>query len=330
MEFEKINLSNNDCKSKENLYGIILAGVGQREFAYAEPAGSEPNQSDPYAKFIDGQSLLELTLRRVKKAISPKRVFVLVNRNHLAVDEARGQVIDRGHHTILWKPRRADTMPSLFLALMRIYNRCRDAIVTLFPVDHFVAPECHFLSHLRMAWRALDADGDGAGIVLLGMEPQSPDLGYCYIVPERSVENTSHESFARIALVGQAPRTQTAQKLIDRGALWHSGIIVAKCSALIDLIRRTLPALYDSYPVVAESSESPQESDRFEEVCRDLPAMTFAGILRALPWDHRRRLHVLPVRGVYWNQLSNQRRQEECLEKIIGVGATTRLASAVA
>jgi hypothetical protein len=91
MEFEKISLSNNDCKSKENLYGIILAGVGQREVATAEPAGSEPDQLDPYAKFIDGQSLLELTLRRVKKAISPKRVFVLVNGNHLAVDETRGK-----------------------------------------------------------------------------------------------------------------------------------------------------------------------------------------------------------------------------------------------
>lgn len=329
MEFEKISLSNNDCKSKENLYGIILAGGWPRKSVGAEPPISEPHLPGPFAKFIDNQSMFELTLRRAKKVISPKRIFLVVNRTDMAVAEARAQVSDRAQPSIVWQPRCSDTVPSLFAALMRIYHRCPDATVAIFPVDHFVAPECRFLSHLRLAWNALKSEGEGSGIILMGMEPHSLDPSYCYIVPERKAQNPHLEFCAMIALVGQAPNRQTAQKLIDRGALWHSGIMVAKCDAVIDVIRRALPVLDESYPIIAQSSDSLEESDRFEKICLDLPAISFAEILRTLSWEQRRRLRVLPVRGVYWSELSDSHRREECLAKMIGTAATTRLASAV-
>ncbi|HXV47751.1 MAG TPA: hypothetical protein VEB61_03035 [Candidatus Binatia bacterium] len=315
MAFEKIYLSNNDCRADENLYGIILPGRGPGKFAYADAPVNQTNLVDPYAKFVDGRSLFELTLRRARNAISPKRLFVLVNRKHPAVDEVRAQ------HSFVSQPRCADTMPCLLLALMRIHNCRPNAFVTIFPADHFIAPEGHFLSHLRLAWRALNSDGERAGIVLLGMEPHAPDLGYWYMVLEQDVANCSSEPFAKIALISQAPNDQTAQKLIGLGALWHSGIIVAKCAVLIDAIKRALPVLNDRYPINAESSDSAEENDRFEKVCRDLPALSFAEMLHALPWEHRRRLRVYPVSGVYWSELSNQRRQQECLEKLIGLGA---------
>jgi mannose-1-phosphate guanylyltransferase len=321
MAFEKIYLSNNDCRADENSYGIILPTGGSRKFAYAETPVHERNLVDPYAKFVDGRSLFELTLRRARNAISPKRLFVLVNRKHPAVDQVRAQ------HSLVWQPRCAHTMACVLLALMRIHNCRPHAFVTIFPVDHFIAPEAHFLSHLRLAWQSLNSDSEGEVIVLLGMEPHAPDLGYCYIVPEREMKNWSSEPFAKIALIGQAPNGDTAQKLIGRGALWHSGIIVAKCAVLIDAIKRVLPALTDRYPIIAEISDSAEENDRFEKLCRDLPALSFEEMLHALPWKHRRRLRVFSVNGVYWSELSNQRRQEECLEKLIGFGARTRSAS---
>jgi mannose-1-phosphate guanylyltransferase len=111
MAFEKICCSNKTCKAEENLYGIILAGDAGRKFVYVEPPKIAADGSDPDAQFIDGQSLFELTLRRTNKALSPKRLFVLVNREHLDGDEVRAQLNERAQPSLVWQPRCSDTLP---------------------------------------------------------------------------------------------------------------------------------------------------------------------------------------------------------------------------
>lgn len=330
MSSENVGHTNNDCKAEANLYGILLAGGRPRKLTDPDRPMGEPDGVDLYAKFIDGMSLFELNLRRVKKVLSPKRLFVLAGRKHLERDHVRAQLNERAQHSLVWQPQCSDTLPCLYLALSRIHERRPDAIVTIFPVDHFVAPEGIFLNHLRLAWRALSSGGECAEIVLLGMEPHSADLEYYYVVPESGSETPCFTSLARIALVGQPPNAAAAQRLIERGALWHSGIIVARCAALIDVIKRVLPPLQDEYPDIAAMSENSEPSKEFAILCRSLPALSCADILRSLPWEYRRALRVLPMRGVYWSELSNHRRQVECLEKMTGTTLVSHGAGVVA
>lgn len=307
--------SNNHFKAANDSYAIILA-----DSPYcAELSPDEATLPWPYAEFLDRQSLFELTLRRVKKAISPKRLFIIVRRKHMEIDAVAAQVNRRALHTIVLQSRRADATAAFLLALMNIYHRCPGATVTLFPVDHFMLPECGFLHHLRQAWSALQHNEKTPHILLLGMEPHAPDLGYCYIVPEGSPVADTPARFARISLIGQVPSGKIAQRLITGGALWYSGIVVAKCKTLIDVIRQTMPALSDSFAILEAAAGTAEPELAAERVYRGLPNLSARDILRSLPWEHRCRLGVMPVRGVYWSELSNQQRKRECLEKMIGL-----------
>lgn len=315
MPFETSARSNNYSKAAGDLFAIVLADSAYRP----EPGSDEASLPRPYSKFLDSQSLFELTLRRIKKVISPKRLSIIVRRKHVAIGAAAAQINMRAQHTIVLQSRRADATAALFVALMGIYRRCPAATVALFPVDHFVTPECAFLRQLSRAWSALDRDEKALHILLLGMEPDSADLGYCYIVPEHSLDPDRLDTLRRISLVGRLPNAEIAQRLITGGALWHSGIIVAKCMALIDAFRQAMPVLADNCPLLEAAASAMEPNDDAERVYRSLPSMSAFDILRSLPWKHRRGLAVMPIRGVYWSELSNQWRERKCLEKMVGL-----------
>jgi mannose-1-phosphate guanylyltransferase len=167
--------------------GIVLAaGNGRRlrQFVHQQRGDYLPKQ---YINFIGKRSMLEHTFHRAEKLIPAERLFVVIAKEHLQFDEVRRQIAWRPQECIIIQPENKDTGPGVLLPLMHLYKRSPDAIVTLFPSDHFILEEDLFMRHVERAFRIVETDG--SRIVLLGMEANEPDPEYGYIVPGERIDD---------------------------------------------------------------------------------------------------------------------------------------------
>ena len=162
-------------------WGLILAaGDGRRMEDYIREA-TGTNLPKQYVNFTGKHSMLEHTFRRTEKLIPAERILTIVGRHHLVHEEVQRQLSSRPARTIIVQPDNKDTCPGILLPLMHLYKHAPEAIVAVFPSDHFILEEDRFMEHVALAARAVTHDP--SRIVLLAMEAQYPEVEYGYIVP---------------------------------------------------------------------------------------------------------------------------------------------------
>jgi mannose-1-phosphate guanylyltransferase len=291
-----MNLEQNDS---DNRYGIILSagnGMRLRDFVYRRRADYLPKQ---YLNFIGKRSVLEHTFQRAEKLIPAQRLLVVIAKEHFQFEEVRGQMASRPPECVVIQPENKDTAPGIVLPLMYLHKRDPDARVAVFPSDHFVLEEDVFMRHVDRAFRIVERDG--SRIVLLGVEPNEPDPDFGYIVPGETI-NGSGSAGRNVELFVEKPAMEMAEKIIRRGALWNTLVLVFKCQTLVEAIRRTTPELYRSFQPILKAIGTPDEHRVIEQVYRGLRPTNFSkSVLQTLPYEQRQSVLVLPVRGVTWN-----------------------------
>jgi mannose-1-phosphate guanylyltransferase len=156
------------------------------------------------------------------------------------------------------------------------------------------------MHHIDCAFRVVGSDP--SRMVLLGLEPYGPDPEYGYIVPGGSIETLTPNSARQVEMFVEKPCPEAAEKIIARGALWNTMVMVFACKTFLSVIQRAAPALYHSFGPIVDALGTPDEHNVVEKVYQNLPAINFSkGVLEVLPFEHRRGLLVLPVRGVTWS-----------------------------
>jgi mannose-1-phosphate guanylyltransferase/mannose-1-phosphate guanylyltransferase/mannose-6-phosphate isomerase len=104
------------------------------------------------------------------------------------------------------------------------------------PSDHVIAKQDAF----RLAVsKAAPAARDGS-FVLFGIKPTHSETGYGYIQP---TEEMNTPGIWKIGFFKEKPDEKTAKELIDKGALWNSGIFLYSPRVLIDETQRLAPEL---------------------------------------------------------------------------------------
>lgn len=291
-----MNLEQNDS---DNRYGIILSagnGMRLRDYVYRRRADYLPKQ---YLNFIGKRSLLEHTLQRAEKLIPAQRLLIVIAKEHFHFEEVRRQIVSRPPECVVIQPENKDTAPGILLPLMYLYKRYPDARVALFPSDHFVLEEDVFMRHVDQAFRIVE--WDGSRIVLLGMKPNEPDPDFGYIVPGESMDDSGGAG-RKVDLFVEKPAMEMAERIVRRGALWNTLVLVFRCQTLLDAIRQTTPELYRSFQPILQAIGTPDEHRVIEQVYRGLRPTNFSkSVLQTLPYEQRQSFLVLPVRGVTWN-----------------------------
>ena len=291
-----MNLEQNES---DNRYGIILSGgngMRLRDFVYRKRADYLPKQ---YLNFIGKRSILEHTLQRAEKLIPAQRLFIVIAKEHFQFEEARRQIASTPPECVVIQPENKDTAPGILLPLMYVYKRNPDARVAVFPSDHFVLEEDVFMRHVDQAFRVVERDG--SRIVLLGMEPNEPDPDFGYIVPGESTDDSGGAG-RKVEFFVEKPAMEMAEKIIRRGALWNTLVLVFRCQTLVEAIQQTMPELYRSFQPILQAIGTPDEHRVIEQVYRGLRPTNFSKrVLQILPYKQRQSFMVLPVRGVTWN-----------------------------
>ena len=295
--------------------GIVLAGGNGariKDFVSQLRGSDLPKQ---YVNFIGRRSMLEHTLHRAEKLIPAQKLFLVIAKQHLQFDEVRRQIASRPRQCVVIQPENRDTGPGLLLPLLYLYKQYPEAAVVVFPSDHFILEEDVFMQHIEYGFRVVESNG--SRIVLLGIEPDEPDPEYGYVVPEEKVEDTGGHNCSSVELFVEKPSAAAAKKIIEKGALVNTLVLVVRCNTLLQTIKHTAPALYRSFEPIQDAIGTEDEQRVTERVYQNLPSLNFSRrVLEVLSYEGRQNLRVLRVRGVTWSDWGTSGRLSNTLRKL--------------
>lgn len=293
--------------SAVNRCGIILAGGdGKRllPFIFRLRGDTLPKQ---YVNFVGSRSMLEHTLSRAERLIPPERLFIVVNRHHLAHAEVRRQLSDRPNGTVVVQPENKETGPGLLLPLLHVYRRYPDSTVTIFPSDHFIVGEERFMAQVDLACQAVEQHT--SFLVMLGIGPSEPETEYGYILPSKEIHGRPQWGVRKVVRFIEKPECHIARELILNEGLWNSMVIAFKIKTMLDLVKRAAPPLFSCFEPIQEVVGTRRERNVVRESYARMKAVNFSKeVLEAVPPDYPSPLLVLPVRGVFWSDWGSEER----------------------
>src|SRR5262245_39226284 len=162
---------------ESHLWGIILAGgEGKRLQSFIKTRFGEERPKQ-FCTFVGTRSMLRHTVDRAKMLMPEDRLLTVVNHSHLKYVEE--QLYDQPMENIIVQPLSRETGPGILLPLLHIAHRDPEAVVAVFPSDHFILDEQRFAELVRLAYGfALSRPHLP---VVLGIDPKYPEPGYGWI-----------------------------------------------------------------------------------------------------------------------------------------------------
>ena len=296
-------MNNNAPQTKlnnlENEWGVILAGGDGTRLKSLTRRIAGDERPKQFCRVLGRATLLEETQSRAALELAPERTVYVVNRVHqpyyapiLAREPSQNLVI---------QPNNRDTAPAILYSLLRIVAVDPEAIVSFFPSDHYISDDIKFMAHIRTALDTARKRPDS--VILLGLEPESPEVEYGWIEPAEVVPG--HARIRRVRRFWEKPDRRLAQVLQLRGCLWNSFVMVASAGALFQLIESAIPDLYRSLTRITPLFGTRGEAKEIDRIYGRIEETNFSHQVLALRPE---RLAVVKVTGVRWNDLGEPKR----------------------
>ena len=285
----------------QHRYCVILAGgEGQRlrSLTRCVSADDRPKQFCP---FLGGGTPLRATRRRVAHCFDPGRTLFVVTRAHERYYDE--ELSDVRPSQILSQPRGRGTAAAILLSLIHLDRLDPEASVVFLPSDHHYTNEGGFLDGVCRAFEAAERQTELA--VLLGATPTHAEADYGWIEPGASIENPDALGLYRVARFWEKPSPGDATALYDLSCrwnyLWNTFVMVGGVRALIDMIRSSVPQLYESF----ERHQTTSDQLDCDPIYKTLTPVDFsAKVLSTCPSQ----LAVLDIGYVGWSDLGDPER----------------------
>ena len=207
---------------------ILCGGSGTRLWPLSRK--SFPKQFVP---LIDGNSLLQLTLKRVAQVnlgIVATQVICVAAEDHrfLVAETLNAEGL---HGQIILEPVGRNTAPAMALAALSVQA---DDLLLFCPADHHIPDATAFAT---MVQKGRFAAEEGA-IVTFGVMPIFPSSAFGYIQQGLLRDDSSHAVVRFI----EKPDAATARALILQGSvLWNAGIFLCRADTLLNALEQYAP-----------------------------------------------------------------------------------------
>jgi mannose-1-phosphate guanylyltransferase len=280
----------------------LAGGEGVRLVEYVERRFGRriPKQ---YCCLLGNRSMLEHTLERLNKITPASRTLTVIGTSH--GDFAMPQLVGKSDH-VFRQPSARDTGLALYVALAMIKRWTPNAIVTITPTDHYVAPSAKYVEQVRAARGVAARMRDR--VVILGVRPTEPDpeLGYLSLGATVAHLPTVSDVLGFV----EKPDVVRAQQLREGGALWNTMVTFGTVDALWELGRAAEPQLLDILDSLVPLIGSADEEDAIEYIYRAyLPVSFSRDMLERAP----ERLCAMALEGVEWSDWGKPERIETVL-----------------
>ncbi len=280
----------------------LAGGEGTRLSQYVERRFGRriPKQ---YCCLLGNRSMLQHTLERLNKLTPPSHTMTVIGTHH--GEYAYPQLAGMCDH-VFRQPSSRDTGLALFVAVAMIRRWTPNAIVTITPTDHYVAPSAKYVEQIRTAREVAAQRRDS--VVLLGARPSEPDpeLGYLSL----GEPLTQIPQVRRLVGFVENPSANHALELNAGGALWNTMVTCASVGALWELGRATEPQLLDILDSLVPLIGTTDEEDAIDYIYRAFLPVSFSrDMLERAP----HRLAAMELEGVEWSDWGRPERIESVL-----------------
>ena len=241
-----------------NNYCVIMAGgVGSRFWPVS-------TQKTP-KQFLDilgtGESLLQLTFKRINKIIPAENILVVTNKEYKS--QVQAHLPAMLEKNILLEPMRRNTAPCIAYAAFRIKKESPDANMIITPSDHLITDEETYLKTLQTAFEISSTNNF---LLTLGITPSRPETGYGYIqYKNKKVE--AHKDLKQVKTFTEKPDLQHAKMFLESGDfLWNSGVFIWNANAILTGLEKYLPDIYETFNEGWENYNTEEEQDFINKI----------------------------------------------------------------
>jgi mannose-1-phosphate guanylyltransferase len=275
--------------------GVRLADYVQRRFGRRIPK--------QYCCLLGNRSMLQHTLDRMNKITPPSRTLTVIGTHHGEI--AAPQLMGRCDH-VFRQPASRDTGMALYVAIAMIKRWTPNAVITITPTDHYVAPSAKYVEQVRAARGVAARMRDK--VVILGATPTEPDPELGYLSLGQPLADVP--SVKSVLGFVEKPSVSLASALNAQGALWNTMVTCGTVDALWELGRATDARLIDILESFVPLVGTPDEDDAIEYIYRALLPISFSrDMLERAP----KRLAAMELEGVEWSDWGRPERIETVL-----------------
>ncbi len=280
----------------------LAGGEGSRLAEYVERRFGRriPKQ---FCRLLGTRSMLEHTLDRMNQLTPAARTLAVITGKHREL--AAPQLAGRSDH-VFAQPASRDTGMALYVALAMIKRWTPNAIVTVTPTDHYVAPAERYVDQIRSARRIAATLRDR--VVVIGAVPSEPDPELGYLALGGSLVDVP--CVRSVTGFVEKPSVADAGALCTDGALWNTMVTCGTVEALWELGRATEPQLLDILDSLVPLIGTPDEDDALDYIYRAYLPVSFSRDMLERGSD---RLAAFELDGVEWSDWGKAERVETVL-----------------
>lgn len=295
-------------------WAIILAGGRGKRMRRAIQRKFGVHIPKQYCTFSGKRTMLEHTIDRAQELVDPERIVTVIQTGHSCFfeeEKLRGKIIEQ--------PVSRDTAPGVFLPASYIRARDPEALIYVFPSDHFIYPEEQFIDQMRRA--ATIARSFREYIVLMGIEADRPEPDYGWIEPGEELQGWTwggKQTVRKITGFQEKPSRRQAEKWFDAGYFWNAMILVCQMRTLWKLGDEIIPFVTRRFDSFLENLPADQLLDKeaprqLVELYDELPSVNLSGTFLRQAAE---RMLVMPLVDIVWNDWGRPERITESLHRI--------------
>lgn len=228
------------------LWAVVFAGgIGSRFWPLSTPA-----RPKPLLALVSEQTLIEETVGRLQPTIPPERVLILTSRD--IAPAIRSVTKDVPDENVLVEPRPIGTAAALAWGAQELARRAGpSAMCVAIHADLAVDFPEEFRRTLR---RAAAFAAREKALVSVGIAPSRPETGFGYVLPGPALDADQPLGRGGVATTRgyvEKPSEAVAETMIEDGARWHGGILVAAAETILSELRAVTPEVRDGLDALA-------------------------------------------------------------------------------
>lgn len=217
------------------VYCVILAGGFGKRLA---PISTDDKPKQFHDLNNVGASLFQQTVIRALKITSPANIIPVANIAHKSIVLSQLAAANNTvAQNVIFESQPRNTAYAIALATKKIGN----GVIVVMPSDHAI--EGSFAEDIS---DAVELAKSGR-IVTLGIKPHSPDTNYGYLY-----ENSFFEK----------PEEYVAEELIERDAMWNSGIFVFQAETVLAELAMHYGDDIESIPAISFDKAVMEHTDK--------------------------------------------------------------------
>ena len=270
---------------------VLCGGSGTRLWPLSRKA--LPKQ---FAPLIDGKSLLQLTLERLRE-LNPAICCVASEDHRFLVQEALDSAKVTGRQVL--EPMARNTAAAMAVAALLADA---DDLLLFAPADHHIPDAALFAQTVRSGVAAALA----GNIVTFGVVPSFPSTAYGYI--ESGAPLADDVAGCTVMRFVEKPTADVAQGLLLKGGyLWNAGIFLVQARTLMEALRQHAP---DILAACQQATAAPSTDGSFVRLNRDAFEACRSESIDYAVLEKHEKIAVIPFAGAWsdvgsWNAVAN-------------------------